>query len=168
MVLAFDARAATRDVDAIFRPPDLFRRAAAHAAAADSSLPAHWLNDGVKGFVSERPETTGEGMPSFSHLRVTRPTTEYLFAMKCMAARTAGYDTDGDRADVLFLAKQLGVGQASQALAIVERFYPASRIPVKTAFFLEELLQQRPAMDFHGLALPELGPPPPAPEDRAR
>ncbi len=101
MVLAFNARLSTKDVDAIFKPPEVFRRCALEIAN-ELSLPENWLNDGVKGFVSDRPEYTADGLPQLANLRVVRPNAEYLLAMKCMAARAPAYDTRGDREDIAF------------------------------------------------------------------
>ena len=141
MMLAFDAREATRDVDAVFRPSELFRRAAAEVAE-ELSLPADWLNDGVKGFVSSVQDYTEDGMPQFSHLRVIRPSAAYLLAMKSMAARVEGGDTGGDKEDLKLLALHLGLSTAEQVLEIVARYYPADRLAVKTRYFVEEAMQE--------------------------
>jgi hypothetical protein len=143
MVLAFDARQATRDVDAVFRPPELFRHAAVEVAD-ELNLPENWLNDGVKGFVSSVQDYVPDDMPQFSHLRVIRPSAAYLLAMKCMAARVAGYDTRGDIEDVRFLVRHLGLRTAEQVLEIVGRYYPPERIAVKTQYFIEEVVQELP------------------------
>ncbi len=143
MVLAFDAREATRDVDAVFRPPELFRRAAAEVAD-ELSLPEDWLNDGVKGFVSSVQDYVADDMPQFSHLRVIRPSAAYLLAMKCMAARVEGYGAPGDVADVRFLVRHLGLRTTEQVLEIVGRYYPPERIAVKTQYFVEEVMQEFP------------------------
>ena len=142
MVLAFDAREATRDVDAVFRPVEIIRTAA-ESVAAQLSLPSNWLNDGVKGFVSANQDYVDEGMPrEFPNLRILRPSAAYLLAMKCMAARVTGYDTDGDRGDVVFLVKHLGLTNAGQVLEIVTRYYPAERLTAKTQFFVEEVMNE--------------------------
>ena len=57
MVLAFTARLSTKDVDALFQPTPLIRNLASRIAE-EQHLPTDWLNDGVKGFVSARHETT--------------------------------------------------------------------------------------------------------------
>jgi hypothetical protein len=49
MVLAFTARLATKDVDAIFQPVPVVRDIA-RRIAGQHHLPADWLNDGVKRF----------------------------------------------------------------------------------------------------------------------
>ena len=53
MVLAFTARLATKDVDALFQPTQAIRELA-RRIADEQHLPPNWLNDGVKGFVSAR------------------------------------------------------------------------------------------------------------------
>ena len=141
MILAFDARQATRDVDAVFRPPELFRKAAAEIAS-EMALPPDWLNDGVKGFVSSTPDYVANDLPQFPHLRVIRPSAAYLLAMKCMAARVEGYDSRGDKEDAAFLAKHLGLSTTDEVLEIVTRYYPPNRITIKTQYFVEEIVQE--------------------------
>jgi hypothetical protein len=86
MVLAFQARQSTKDVDAIFAPVEEMREAAGFAAR-ELGLPSDWLNDAVKGFASDRPRfKPAEGL-EFSNLRIQTPVAEYPLAMKVMAAR---------------------------------------------------------------------------------
>jgi len=139
MVLAYTARLSTKDVDALFQPAPLIRQLA-RAIGAAQGLPADWLNDGVKGFVSTRHETTTGDLPQFPHLRLTMPVPEYLLAMKCMAARLAGTEGEaGDLPDIRFLVRHLQITSAAAVLDIVAQYYPASRIPVKTQFLVEGL-----------------------------
>jgi len=141
MILAFDARESTRDVDAVFVPKtEIYQEAA--IIAEDMDLPASWLNDGVKGFISTEGDVTMEGMPQWENLRIMRPTTRYLLAMKCMAARVAEYDTVGDKNDIIHLCNDLGIHTTEEILDLVEDYYPTSRIPVKTQFFIEEIIEE--------------------------
>src|SRR5947207_15729067 len=77
MMLAFQAREATKDVDAIFAPTNEIREAA-RAVADELDLDPNWLNDGAKGFVSAQGDYTDEVLPQYSHLRLLTPTAEYM------------------------------------------------------------------------------------------
>ena len=142
MVLAFSARLATKDVDALFQPTQIIRELARHIAS-EQHLPADWLNDGVKGFVSARHETTAGNLPQFPQLRLTMPVPEYLLAMKCMAARIGGTtDEPSDVADIVFLIRHLKLKSAREVLDLVGQYYPANRIPVKTQYLVEGLFDE--------------------------
>ena len=142
MVLAFTARLTTKDVDALFQPTQLIRELA-QKIGEEQHLPAGWLNDGVKGFVSARHETTAGNLPQFPHLRLTMPVPEYLLAMKCMAARIGGItDEPSDVADIVFLIRHLKLKSAKEVLDLVGQYYPANRIPVKTQYLVEGLFEE--------------------------
>lgn len=133
MCLVFKARAATKDVDAIFVPTQALRRAA-EKVARKNQLPKDWLNDAAKAyFLSDPPKIP---VMELSHLRVWAPSAEYMLAMKCVAAR---FDTH-DRDDVVFLLKHLKLTQPKDVFTIIERYYPRRQIPPKTQFAIEELL----------------------------
>lgn len=139
MVLAFKVRARTKDVDAIFHPPQEIREAA-RLVQAEMNLPEGWLNDGAKAFVSTRHETAEGDLPQFPHLRLTAPTAEYLLAMKCMASRIpAGPEDRGDIADIAILIRHLGLANPDQVLSVVARYYPEERIPVRARYLVEDL-----------------------------
>ena len=135
MTLAFGARPSTNDVDAVFAPKEIVRRLA-RDIARDAGVDENWLNDAVKGFLGDRAEFSK--WLELSHLRVFIPVPEYLLAMKCIAFRLG--PEFHDEADVRYLLRYLNVERAADALAIVERYFPAERIPPKTQFALEELL----------------------------
>jgi hypothetical protein len=142
MVLAFTARLTTKDVDALFQPTQTIRELA-RRIAVEQHLPADWLNDGVKGFISARHETIAGNLPQFPHLRLTMPVPEYLLAMKCMAARIGGTtDEPSDVADIVFLIRHLKLKSAKEVLDLVGQYYPASRIPVKTQYLVEGLFEE--------------------------
>jgi len=142
MVLVFTARLTTKDVDALFQPAHIIRDLA-RDIADELHLPADWLNDGVKSFLSTRHETTTGNLPQFPHLRLAMPVPEYLLAMKCMAARLGGAaDEPSDVADIVFLARHLKLQSAQEVLDLVGQYYPANRIPVKTRYLVEGLFEE--------------------------
>jgi hypothetical protein len=142
MVLAFTARISTKDVDAVFQPTQLIREVV-RTIAEHQRLPENWLNDGVKGYVSSRHQTTTGNLPQFANLRLTMPVPEYLLAMKCMSARIGGAPgEESDVPDIIFLIKHLHLNQSQQVLDIVAQYYPANRIPVKTQYLVEGLFEE--------------------------
>ena len=124
MCLAYDARPSTQDADGWFRPAKQVREAAARVAL-QAHMDPHWLNDGVKRYLSEH----GEFAPflELDHLRVMVAQPEYLLAMKCLAMRIGAEFHDED--DVRYLIRHLDVRSMEQAIAIITRFYPIERFP---------------------------------------
>ena len=135
MCLVFNARKATRDVDAIFEPSQVIRVAAAKIAKR-RKLPVDWLNDAAKGYISGDFKRVPIG--SFSNLILWAPEARYMLAMKCMSAR---WDTS-DRDDVIFLLKHLKIVEPKVVFATIQDYYPKAQIPPKTQFFIEEILDK--------------------------
>jgi hypothetical protein len=96
MILGFQARQSTKDVNAIFAPAAIIREEAA-IVASDLGLSEDWLNDAAKSFVSPKAQFAVLADLEFQNLRVQVPTAEYLLAMKVMAARVALGQTPGDK-----------------------------------------------------------------------
>lgn len=138
MCLAYAARPSTQDVDGLFRPARQVREAAARVAAHAGVSP-DWLNDGVKGFLSDRGEFSL--FIEFDHLRVMVALPEYLLAMKCLALRIGAESHDED--DIRYLLRHLALGSYEQAVAIITRYYPLERFPQKTLYALGELLPKQ-------------------------
>ncbi|HLY53377.1 MAG TPA: hypothetical protein VKQ31_10240 [Steroidobacteraceae bacterium] len=135
MCLAHHARPSTSDVDAVFEPAAKIREAAARAAAR-AGLPADWLNDAVKGYLS----AAGDFAPflELDHLRVLIARPEYLLAMKCLAMRIGAGSHDEE--DVRFLLRLLDIRSYDQAVRLISGYYPFERFPQKTLYALGELL----------------------------
>ena len=143
MVIEYEARKMTRDVDVVIHRGASLLRAIVDEIAREKEWDPGWLNDGVKGFISSNPqfqemftiEEDGCG------LRVLRPTPEYLFAMKAMAMRGLDSENSSDIEDIRFLVKSIGIKSFDEAADIVASFYPKSKISPKTTFGLQELLE---------------------------
>lgn len=131
IAIAFDARRATRDVDAVFEPKaEVY--AAADEVGGELGLPAGWLNDGVKGFVAG-PDDEAATVLEVPGLRVLVASPRILLAMKVLAHRI-GEDDD----DVRLLARELGLTDADAVLDVAEAVY-GDRLDVAARFFVEEL-----------------------------
>lgn len=135
MCLVHAARPATRDLDGFFRPAKQLRAAAARIAERNE-LPEAWLNDAVKGFLSEHG--TFATYLELEHLTVYAADPEYLLAMKCLSARIGEEFHDLD--DIRYLLRYLNLTSAAAAKAVIARYYPLDRFPQKTLYLLEELL----------------------------
>lgn len=133
MTLAFDARASTRDVDAVFKPDSHIIDAAREVAEA-LKLPRSWLNNQASSYVSGR---AGRGTPVFDHanLRVMTTPPEHLLAMKVRAARAV---RDAD--DVKILLRHLDISTIDEVVKIVGRFFPDDPISDRSRQFVEDIL----------------------------
>lgn len=131
VAVAYDARRLTRDVDAVFRPVQQVRSAAARVAARHGLAP-DWLNDAVKGFLPPG-SPTGRRVLEVPGLRVDVAEPRYLLALKLRAAR------EEDVADVRLLAGLAGVETADDALDLLEASFPPSLLPARVRFFAEEV-----------------------------
>lgn len=136
MCLAFGARDATKDVDALFRPTRIIRQAAARVAATAGVDPA-WLNDAVKGYLGPRGEF--DPFRDLSHLKVFVAHPNYLLAMKCAALRLGEEFHDLD--DVRYLLRYLDVRSAAAAVEIVLRYFDETQLLPRTRLILESLFE---------------------------
>lgn len=133
MVLAFDSRVATRDVDALFTP-DTPVLEAAWEVSAELGLPRSWLNNQASSYVSGR---AGRGTPVFDHpnLRVMTTPPEHLLAMKIRAAR-ALRDTD----DIRLLLKVLDLHGMNAVTGVVARYFPDEPLSDRSRLLLDDIL----------------------------
>ena len=141
MMIAYDCREATKDVDAIFRPVSalepLIRR-----IAREQDLPEDWMNAGVQPFVAPREARIEFAQLRIPGLAITRPSAEYLLAMKCLAARLPKPRSRGDTADVKFLIRKLGLTSIAQIDAIVADYYGDRRLEAGKRWLIEKLIAE--------------------------
>ena len=131
IVLGFDARPLTRDVDAVWKPHTAVLNAA-RDVADEFGMPRWWLNEQASVYLPAGAQS--DGVPAFagSALRVTTAKPELLLAMKVRAART------GDREDIRLLASHLGLQSAVEILALAESAFGAA-VPDRQRLVVEDL-----------------------------
>ena len=134
MVLAFKARPATKDIDAIFEPVREIRNAS-HRIADRHGLRLDWLNHAVKMFVVEHPRQV---LFEFSNLIVTIPDAKYLLAMKVLSLRP---NTE-DEQDAIFLIRELGLTGQEQVVELIQGFYPKKEVKPGVLLWLEEFFER--------------------------
>jgi hypothetical protein len=138
MCLVFRARDATRDVDAIFEPSSIILDAAL-ALAARHDLPDSWLNNAVKGYLSDRGSF--DSFLELDHLRVFVADARYMLAMKTLAFRIGeGYR---DEEDVRYLLRHLDVTRWTDAEAILAAYYPLEGYPPYALEAVREMIEGR-------------------------
>ena len=129
LVLLYEARETTRDVDAFTLEAgdsgDL--RAAAGSVAAQLELPPDWLNDGVKGYV--QGFAPGEVLMSGPRLVVRTLAAHQLLAMKLSAWRD-----DLDVADARLLLSRISGDRASVWGQVEPHLVPGRELKAQYAF----------------------------------
>jgi hypothetical protein len=132
MVLAYNARLSTYDIDAIFLPPPEARtvRAWAKQIASEYGWAEDWLNDAAKGYLMGLSQ--GPVLLSAPGIEVRQPAVEQLLAMKLCAWRD-----DVDIADAARLLAELApVGSKSDEVwqRIVPYLLPGRELKAQYAF----------------------------------
>lgn len=141
MMFAFDCRGATKDVDAIFRPPEVVAPLIARIAT-EFDLPPDWMNNAVADFVGEREAMTAFPELAVPGIMITRPSAEYLLAMKCLAARLPTPFRAGDIGDLKLLLRKLAIDSLAQIETIVAEYYGERRLEEPKRWLLEKLLEE--------------------------
>ena len=100
------------------------------------------MNSSVKMFVGAR-----EAREEFSELEIpglllTRPSAEYLLAMKCLAARLPTLFRAGDVDDIKFLLRKLRLRSITEVDAIVGDYYGDRRLENGKRWLVEKLIAE--------------------------
>ncbi|MEN8155110.1 MAG: DUF6036 family nucleotidyltransferase [Acidobacteriota bacterium] len=138
MILTFNSRISTKDVDAVFKPKKEFQIAIDHVAK-DNNLNKNWLNDAVKGFLYSNKFNQKEIL-KFDNLTVYVPEPEYLLAMKVISMRTEAVSSDFE--DIKTLLKETGLDTPGKVLDLVREYYPENMIPQKSFYALEGIISE--------------------------
>lgn len=136
MLLAFDSRSITRDIDALFSP-DGPMRDVVREIAAEKGWPSTWLNDQAAMYVARKP---GLGAVVFDHpfLQVMSTPLEHLLAMKVLAARSVR-----DHEDVELLLDRLNITAVQSVWDIVGRYFPGEAVSDRSRMFVEDIIDGR-------------------------
>ncbi len=132
IALAYDARRATRDIDAVFEPKLAIYEVAAEMAD-ELGLPVGWLNDAVKGFLGG-DDPSAAPVLDLPGLRCLVASPRMLLALKVLSHRS-GEDED----DLRLLAGELGLASATEVLAVAEEVF-GDRLDAGARFFVEQVL----------------------------
>lgn len=132
MALAYDARRATRDIDAVFQPHGIVLDEA-RAVATELGLPHWWLNEQASVYVAPGGDPTAARVFDHPGLRVSAASPEHLLAMKVMAARRRDAD------DIRFLVRHLNLSTVDEALSLCAEVFPDEEVPPRARLVLEDV-----------------------------
>lgn len=135
MCLCYKSREVTRDIDAVFEPKSVMNKII-EDTAKDLNIPNDWLNDSVKGFLSNNAEFSE--YQKLSNLTINVASPEYMLAMKCLSARA---DNTNEIEDIKYLIKVLNIHTYEEVEHIILKYYPAERFLIKTKYLLMEVLE---------------------------
>ncbi|MGL5857342.1 MAG: DUF6036 family nucleotidyltransferase [Angustibacter sp.] len=131
LAMAYDARRATRDVDAVFEPHGAVVEEA-WAVADELGLPRWWLNDQASAYVTRGGDAQAPRVFDHAGLRVSAASPEHLLAMKVLAARRRDVD------DIRLLVGTLGLTTVDAVLAVCADVFPDEPVPPRARLVLED------------------------------
>lgn len=118
MMACFDARPATKDIDAIFETSAQVDHILLDIAET-FGLNKNWINQEVKEPLKYVKDENLKEIYKFSNLKVLAPSAEQMLAMKILSARPEPYR---DFNDVAFLIKYLGIDTLEQVLGVFDKY----------------------------------------------
>jgi hypothetical protein len=128
MVLLFDIRPSTRDIDVLILSPEAsIVRSLAKQVAQEVNLPDDWLNDAAKGYLIGM--SRGSVLLETPGIRVVSPSIAQLLAMKLSAWRD-----DVDINDARHLLQTLGGSQPHVWESIQPYLIPGAELKAEYAF----------------------------------
>ena len=134
MVLAFDARFTTADIDGAFYPTDDVLTVAAEIGER-RGIGAEWLNNSASGFIPVFKEPNWQPIYKSGSVEIVAADERSMLAMKMRAGRGSR-----DRLDIGFLVKRCGITTVDEALVLYEEFFPEDPIPDRTLPLLDEAI----------------------------
>ena len=142
MVLAFDARFSTDDVDAAVEPQDAVL-AVAREVAARRGLDSEWLSDSAKIFLPVVKEPEWRSVLKVGKIDVVAADERTMLAMKLRAGRGSR-----DQGDIEFLLRKCAITDEGAALALYDEYFPEDPLPQHAVPMLRHALATNRAGGF--------------------
>jgi hypothetical protein len=136
MALAYDARRATRDIDAVFQPHGVVLEEA-RAVADELRLPHWWLNEQASVYVAPGGDAAAPRVFDHPGLRVSAASPQHLLAMKVLAARRR------DAEDIAFLVKHLSLSSVEEVLSLCAEIFRDEEVPARARLVLADVFGDR-------------------------
>jgi nucleotide-binding universal stress UspA family protein len=134
MVLAYESRFSTDDVDGSGYPTDEVLAVAAEVAERRGLRP-NWLDDSVKVYLPVAREPEWRPVIKVGNVEVAVADERTLLAMKMRASRGRR-----DEADIQFLIGKCQITSVDDALALYEEYFPEDDLPARAIPMLHHAL----------------------------
>jgi hypothetical protein len=138
MVLAYQSRFSTDDVDGSGYPTDEVLTVAAEVAERRGLRP-NWLDDSVKVYFPVATEPEWRPVIKVGSVEVVVADERTLLAMKMRASRGRR-----DEADIGFLLGKCKITSVDDALALYEEYFPEDELPPQAIPMLRHTLGESP------------------------
>ena len=135
MVLAFDARFTTGDIDGSMYPTDDVLAVAAEIGER-RGLGAEWLNNSATQFIPVFKEPNWQPILKSGNVEIVAADERSMLAMKMRAGRGSR-----DRPDISFLVKRCGITSVAEALDLYDEYFPEDPLPDRTLPLLDEAIE---------------------------
>jgi hypothetical protein len=140
MMLAYDNRETTEDVDAAINPKEAGLKLAKEVAQ-ELNLDPEWLNDEVWRFFA--PIGARRPLPlDIPGLKLYVATASYLLAMKALACRRPGPSRRGDLHDLKFLIRKMEIKSLAEIETHIDRYYPDDRPTDKQQEMIKNIIEE--------------------------
>jgi Nucleotidyl transferase of unknown function (DUF2204) len=136
MVLAYESRFSTDDVDGSCYPTEEVLAVAADVATR-RGLRSNWLDDSVKVYLPVASEPEGRPVIKVGSVEVVVADERTLLAMKMRASRGRR-----DEADMQFLLDRCQITSVEDALALYEQYFPEDDLPPRAIPMLRHALDR--------------------------
>jgi hypothetical protein len=135
MLLAFDARFTTGDIDGAIHPTDDVLAVAAEIGER-RGLGAEWLNNSASQFIPVFKEPNWQPIFKLGNVEIVAADERSMLAMKMRAGRGSR-----DRPDINFLVQRCGVTTVAEALDLYDEYFPEDPLPDRTLPLLDEAIE---------------------------
>ncbi len=143
MILAYDSRMVSKDVDVIIHPSEE-GLALAREVGKELGIHSEWLNNEVRFFVSETKDKSSRrplDLPiETKGLKVEVPTANYLLAMKARACREPIPGVSADAADLRFLIHKMEINSIHQVESLLGKYFPEDPLRPAARSLIERII----------------------------
>ncbi|MGH9129163.1 MAG: hypothetical protein ACRDY2_09395 [Acidimicrobiales bacterium] len=137
MVMAFEGRPATRDLDARYTSTSAVQEEVS-AVAEEMGMPRSWLNEQGVVYLPQLDDPAPFAVFDHPNLTVTRASDRHLLAMKAGAARAIQ-----DEDDIVALMGRLGITSVEGVVEVHDEVFPDEPLPPRALDLLGQIVSER-------------------------